>query len=472
MAIQRVFTESKDVYTLKVLQDTQVKLEYVSDLTTTVLDKMVYNGNTITLPTSKDGFYKITLSAPNNTDVIIDFEVVNNLQLSVISDICSILVNTKYTSKACSVESKTGIDLMNFKNIMSKLLVLETLWFPKIGENLTIFFNQYLVKLVEKDKFRFYTNITTILNEECSYGDSKLNSQLFKTFLIYYYIGMYNIDKNIAGSNVDELAYVEDKYSLKKIVPILNDYCITLTEANTVFSQITSANTPPTVDDYEIVIPDFLPGNQFEYDFTGDEFTENFTDIQGNLPLNIRFFALPVRGDITFKGNPVTKGTPYPFEEVTEFHYSGVIEVNEDIFDLIIFQISDDNVNETYSDMATVTMNSGEYVNKPISQLGNLTVTKDNRTSTVYTINHFTTQLNPPYEDPEGDSLDAIRIDSLPTQGGTLTLNGTAVTIGQIISAADINAGLLVFNPPNQNAAASSVFSFSARDTGSLTFVS
>ena len=43
-----------------------------------------------------------------------------------------------------------------------------------------------------------------------------------------------------------------------------------------------------------------------------------------------------------------------------------------------------------------------------------------------------------------GDTLSAVRIDSVPT-AGNLTLSGVAVTAGQVISAANITAGNLVF---------------------------
>lgn len=186
----------------------------------------------------------------------------------------------------------------------------------------------------------------------------------------------------------------------------------------------------------------------------------------------MKFFALPVRGDLKFNGNSVVKNVPYSYEEVLNFTYEANINVNESIFDLIIFQISDDNINnELYSEMATITINSAGYINLPISQLGDLILNKGNRQNHVFTINDFTTNLNPPYQDPEGDSLDAIRIDVLATNG-VMQLNGVPVTQGQIISAANINAGLLVFVSPNQNAAATSNAEFSARDTGSLIFVS
>uniref|UniRef100_UPI00117E0851 beta strand repeat-containing protein n=1 Tax=Nitrospira cf. moscoviensis SBR1015 TaxID=96242 RepID=UPI00117E0851 len=67
-----------------------------------------------------------------------------------------------------------------------------------------------------------------------------------------------------------------------------------------------------------------------------------------------------------------------------------------------------------------------------------------------------------------GDSLSAVRIDSLPA-AGTLTLSGTSVTAGQIISVADITAGNLVFTPAaNANGTGYASITFSVRDSGNL----
>ena len=85
------------------------------------------------------------------------------------------------------------------------------------------------------------------------------------------------------------------------------------------------------------------------------------------------------------------------------------------------------------------------------------------------TLANLTTQTIPVYTDPEGDPVQDIRIITLPVIG-VLVLNGVAVSIGDIITVADINAGNLVVQAPNQNAAASAVFDFAIRDTGSGQF--
>lgn len=48
-----------------------------------------------------------------------------------------------------------------------------------------------------------------------------------------------------------------------------------------------------------------------------------------------------------------------------------------------------------------------------------------------------------------GDTLQSVRIDSITLTSGTFQLSGTDVTVGQVITIADINAGNLVYTPVN-----------------------
>ena len=72
------------------------------------------------------------------------------------------------------------------------------------------------------------------------------------------------------------------------------------------------------------------------------------------------------------------------------------------------------------------------------------------------------------FSDPDGNSLLAVKITSLPLPGtGTLALNSVAVVAGQFVSAVDIAANKLVYTPPadlNGNGLAS--FTFQVQDDG------
>src|SRR5690606_21582072 len=68
--------------------------------------------------------------------------------------------------------------------------------------------------------------------------------------------------------------------------------------------------------------------------------------------------------------------------------------------------------------------------------------------------------------DNPANNLAAVRISTLPS-AGMLTNNGVPVTVGSFVSVADINAGLLRFNPAaNANGAGYSSFTFQVQDDG------
>src|SRR5205807_1550077 len=70
------------------------------------------------------------------------------------------------------------------------------------------------------------------------------------------------------------------------------------------------------------------------------------------------------------------------------------------------------------------------------------------------------------FNDPDfGQSLANVRIDSVPVNG-VLSVNGSTVVAGQLVSAADIGAGRLVFTPAaNGNGAPYAGFNFSVQDS-------
>ncbi len=70
------------------------------------------------------------------------------------------------------------------------------------------------------------------------------------------------------------------------------------------------------------------------------------------------------------------------------------------------------------------------------------------------------------FTDSDGNTFAGVRIAALPG-AGTLRLDGTAVTAGQIVSAADIAAGKLVFAPAaNGNGTGYASFTFQVQDNG------
>src|SRR5207248_2140851 len=85
------------------------------------------------------------------------------------------------------------------------------------------------------------------------------------------------------------------------------------------------------------------------------------------------------------------------------------------------------------------------------------TVTTLEDTAKVFTAADF--GFTDPNDSP-ANALAAVKITTLPS-AGSLTDNGIAVTAGQLVSVADINAGKLVFTPAaNANGAGYASFTF------------
>jgi len=122
-------------------------------------------------------------------------------------------------------------------------------------------------------------------------------------------------------------------------------------------------------------------------------------------------------------------------------------------------------IKQNIENMGLFTINSAAYINQPPAIVGDYTLNVANRSTTVLTKAMFTTATTPAYQDPEGDVASHIRIDSLPVDG-QLQLNGTPVGVGDIISIADIDANLLTYVSPNQDALDSDQFNFSVNDAG------
>ena len=146
-------------------------------------------------------------------------------------------------------------------------------------------------------------------------------------------------------------------------------------------------------------------------------------------------------GDLVFTPVPLTSGTPYANFDFSVADAASVFDPTPNVLTINVL-----------------------FVNSP----------PDGTTTSVTTnedVPHAFTVANFGFTDPDaGDSLSAVRIDTLPA-AGTLTLNAVALSAGQVILVADINAGLLRFTPaPDASGAGYASFTFSVRDTAGPAF--
>jgi hypothetical protein len=126
----------------------------------------------------------------------------------------------------------------------------------------------------------------------------------------------------------------------------------------------------------------------------------------------------------------------------------------------------------TVSSYATLTINRPAAAGNQPPTIGDIAIYPLNRAVTTITLAMLTTSLTPPYNDPEGDLIDAIRINEVSTANeGVFKLNNVPITAGQIITREDLISGLFTHEGPNVNSITTDAFEFSARDEGSQIWV-
>lgn len=164
---------------------------------------------------------------------------------------------------------------------------------------------------------------------------------------------------------------------------------------------------------------------------TGDTKAYSFTDSAGG-----RFAINSSTGQIT-----VADGSLLNYESAT--NHSVTVRVT-------------DSGGLTYEE--TFTINLTDVNEAPTGADATVTINEDT--------SHTLTAVNFEFSDVDaGDSLSAVRIDTLPG-AGTLTLSGGSVTAGQVITVADITAGNLVFTPDSDtNGTGYASFTFSVWDS-------
>lgn len=125
------------------------------------------------------------------------------------------------------------------------------------------------------------------------------------------------------------------------------------------------------------------------------------------------------------------------------------------------------------NNMGLFSIQFDRYINQPPSEVGDYNAgTVANRASITITPAMVTSLTTPPYADPEGDSPQALRVDTLATNGAVLTYNNNPVTVGQIITITDMAANMFKIVGPNTQTLTGSSWNFSIRDTGSMQFTS
>jgi hypothetical protein len=210
-------------------------------------------------------------------------------------------------------------------------------------------------------------------------------------------------------------------------------------------------NEAPTAADNTVTISE-----DNTHIFTADEF--GFSDVNvGDQLEAVQVTSLPTEGLLKLNGVDVVLDQIITVADINAglLTFIPSADANGTGYATFGFKVSDGDVfsGSAYSMTVDVT---------PVNDApagGDNTVTTNEDSSYVFAANEFG------FSDIDtGDQLEAVQITSLPT-AGLLKLNGVDVILDQIITVADINAGLLTFIPAaNANGIGYASFDFKVSD--------
>jgi hypothetical protein len=246
---------------------------------------------------------------------------------------------------------------------------------------------------------------------------------------------------------------------------VICNYKVTSSTNNTNIFIPTTNNTAPTVSG--VTIPLALTSL---YTFKVSDFTNNYSDNQRDSWNKVIIYPSGLTGTLRYNNVVVTTTLEISISNVINLTYT---RLNNSTFsDTLMFRISDNNINSLYSIITSNIITGDSITTNQPATLGDNTIYVANRIETIFTLDMFTSQLSPPYNDPEGDLIDAIRIDTIAGSNlGVFYLNNVPVVPGLIITREQIAANLFTHIGPNIDTVASDYFTFSARDEGSLIWV-
>jgi hypothetical protein len=217
----------------------------------------------------------------------------------------------------------------------------------------------------------------------------------------------------------------------------------------------------------------------YVYRFLPSDFLANYTDDNDGT-----FYSLVLDRSNLYEGTLRYQFSPT--QATTWGESPSPLEISMSILDKWLFYTRSETIFEhplpfyvrdkngqiyTNSNNAIITIDRTEFENQPAT-IGDNTIIVDNNIITELTLAMFTSDLTPPYNDPENDLIDAIRITEISTANqGVFKLNGVEIAEGQIITRENMIAGSFTHEGAEVDTISSDTFSFMARDEGSQIWV-
>jgi hypothetical protein len=235
--------------------------------------------------------------------------------------------------------------------------------------------------------------------------------------------------------------------------------------ANTLTIDVTPVNDAPSGTNKAVSALEDTP-----YKFTVADF--GFTDVNDNPANNlvsVTITSLPAVGSLRLNANVVTAGQVITIADINNgfLTFTPVTNASGNNYAGFNFTVQDDggtlNGGVNTSTVAnTLTINVASVNDAPTGTDKTVTTLED-ATYTFVVADFGFSDVN----DTPANSLANVIITRLPT-AGSLQLNNVAVTTNQVISAADITAGLLKFVPAGANAGGTTDFGFKVQDNGGV----
>lgn len=198
-----------------------------------------------------------------------------------------------------------------------------------------------------------------------------------------------------------------------------------------------------------------------DYTFTVAEFENMFVDAD-DLGY-IKIVTLPATGTFQLSGVDIVVNQIIASSSIPNivYNYGSLTSVGETI--TFGFQLADNTINPVFSASVSYQICVPEQINQPPT-IGNLSINVEENGEHVFTYADLTTGIS--YSDPEGDDPLNLKVLSLPANG-VLYYNGVPVSVNQVITYVDIQAGLFKFTPDDLDVSYTISFNIQVSDQGS-----
>ena len=338
------------------------------------------------------------------------------------------------------------------------------------------------------------TTLIVSVNKQIEYA--KVNGRLdLRRLMLYNIIDKYEefVQNNIELArhyktlknlkNKLKYRFPDEICNIKTVLPT-----VTITDEGSIPAPVYTA---PVVTDFTVETSKeatLVPSSTLYdiYRFNATTLTSNYSDDNDGLFYQLLIDLTTLDGGaLKLEGSNSAEYTLYPDQSGPSVWLP---VLREDVDKLVFYSDSNtvdthpisfklvDQVDTTFlhSNVGTLTIDrtNVETVNAPAS-IGDSAILVQNQVTTILTLAMFTTGLTPPYNDPEGDLIDAIRIDEISTANqGVFNFNGSPVQVNDIITRENLEAELFTHVGASVNTIETDAIRFSARDEGSGIWIS